>query len=188
VAVDVPSGLLGDTGEVLGAKEGAAPRCVATVTFFRKKPAHLLLPGRSLCGDVIVVPIGIPDRVLADIAPRCHENEPALWLDRYPWPRPAGHKYSRGHLVVVGGGTMTGAGRLAARSAHRIGAGLVTVAAPAAALPIYAAASDALIMAPLDQPRDFTALLADERKNAVLLGPGNGADLRTRMRVTEALQ
>jgi NAD(P)H-hydrate epimerase len=187
IGVDVPSGVFGDTGQVLGGEDGVAPRCVATVTFFRKKPAHLLLPGRLLCGDLTVADIGIPPAVLDAIAPRCHENHPALWIDRFPWPQPQGHKYSRGHVVVVGGGMMTGAGRLASRAAHRIGAGLVTVAAPSAALPVYAMASDALIVAKLDGPGDFARLLEDARKNVVLLGPGNGADMATRLRVIEAL-
>ncbi len=186
VAVDVPSGVFGDTGQALGGADGA-PHCLLTVTFFRKKPGHLLLPGRLLCGEVVVADIGIPPSVLATIAPRCHENAPALWQERFPWPRPDGHKYSRGHAVVVGGGVMTGAGRLAARAAHRIGAGLVSVAAPAPAIPIYAAASDALIMAPCDDMAAFAALLEDRRKNAILLGPGNGADTPTRMRVLAAL-
>jgi len=186
IGVDVPSGLFGDTGQVLGG-EGGAPRCAATVTFFRKKPGHLLLPGRALCGEVIVADIGIPEPVLDQIAPRTHENDPVLWGDRFPWPRVEGHKYSRGHAVVVGGGTMTGAGRLAARAAARSGAGLVTVAAPAAAIPIYAAAGDALIMAACDDAAAFARLLEDRRKNAVLLGPGNGAGTPTRMRVLEVL-
>jgi len=186
IAVDVPSGVFGDTGQPLGG-EGGAPHCVATVTFFRKKPAHLLLPGRTLCGEVIVADIGIPATVLEEIAPRTQENDPVLWAARFPWPRADGHKYSRGHAVVVGGATMTGAGRLAARAAARAGAGLVTVAAPARAIPIYAAASDALIMAACDDAATFQRLLEDHRKNAVLLGPGNGADTPTRMNVLAAL-
>lgn len=187
VAVDVPSGVFGDTGQVLGGEAGAAPRCHATVTFFRKKPAHLLLPGRSLCGDVTVAQIGIGSQVLSVIQPRCHENAPALWQARFPWPRPDGHKYRRGHAVVIGGGTMTGAGRLAARTAARAGAGLVTVAAPAAALPVYALAAHAVILTKLDDAQDFSRLMDDPRRNAVLLGPGAGADQLTRMRVTAAL-
>jgi ADP-dependent NAD(P)H-hydrate dehydratase / NAD(P)H-hydrate epimerase len=186
IGVDVPSGVFGDTGQVLGDGSGA-PSCIATVTFFRKKPAHLLLPARELCGEVSVAEIGIPAAVLTEIAPRCHENHPVLWLERFPWPRASGHKYSRGHAVVVGGGTMTGAGRLAARAAARAGAGLVSVAAPAAAIPIYAGASDALIMAPVDDEPSFVRLLEDQRRNAILLGPGAGANLVTRMRVLAAL-
>lgn len=187
IAVDVPSGVFGDTGQVLGGDQGAAPRCVATVTFFRKKPAHLLLPGRSLCGAVNVAQIGIAPDVLAAIQPGCHENHPALWGARFPWPTPDGHKYRRGHAVVFGGGTMTGAGRLAARAAARTGAGLVTVAAPSSALPIYALAAHAAVLARLDDAQDFTRLIEDPRRNAVLLGPGAGADTTMRMRVLAAL-
>ncbi len=187
IAVDVPSGVFGDTGQVLGGDAGVAPRCRATVTFFRKKPAHLLLPGRALCGDVTVAQIGIGAGVLSAIRPRCHENVPALWQSRFPWPTPEGHKYRRGHAVVIGGGTMTGAARLAARAAARVGAGLVTIAAPAAALPVYALAAHAVILAKLDDAPDFARLMDDPRRNAVLLGPGAGADQATRLRVTAAL-
>ncbi len=184
VAVDVPSGVSGDTGEV----SGDAPRCAATVTFFRKKPAHLLLPGRLLCGDIVVVEIGIPDTVLDEIKPSIHENDPGLWLQRYPWPKPDGHKYSRGHAVVVGGVPMTGAGRLSARAAMRAGAGLVTVAAPQAAHAMFATAAAGLLLAATDEPRAFETLLDDPRKNVVLLGPGNGVGVPTRLRVLAALQ
>jgi NAD(P)H-hydrate epimerase len=183
VGVDVPSGVHGDTGEVMG----AAPRCQFTVTFFRRKPGHLLLPGRTLCGETIVADIGIPPDVLAEIRPACHENGPALWGAQFPWPRLDGHKYDRGHAIVVGGSTMTGAGRLAARAATRVGAGLVTVASEAAALPIYAADRACVLTVSLDAPNAFDSLLADKRKNAVLLGPGNGADLKTQARVRAAL-
>ena len=178
VAVDVPSGVHGDSGAVLG----EAPRAVATVTFFRKKPGHCLLPGRLLCGEVVVADIGIPEAVLADISPSLRENSPALW--RIPAPGPLDHKYSRGHALVVGGETMTGAARLAARAARRVGAGLVTIAAPEAALPIYRAGDPGVIAAPLDP---FEALLADPRRNAVLLGPGAGVGEATRQRVAAAV-
>ncbi|HXP31612.1 MAG TPA: NAD(P)H-hydrate epimerase, partial [Stellaceae bacterium] len=110
VAVDVPSGLDGGSGAILGI---AAPAAI-TVTFFRKKPGHLLLPGRALCGSLMVADIGIPASVLAEVEPRTHENGPAQWLAAYPWPRLDDHKYRRGHLLVLGGAIMTGAARLAA--------------------------------------------------------------------------
>jgi NAD(P)H-hydrate epimerase len=183
VGIDVPSGVHGDTGEVMG----TAPRCRLTVTFFRRKPGHLLLPGRVLCGETIVADIGIPTDVLAEIRPSVHANGPVLWGDRFPWPRLDGHKYDRGHAVVVGGGMMTGAGRLAARAAMRVGAGLVTVASESTALPLYAADRASVLTAAVDTPSAFDALLADKRKNAVLLGPGNGADRKTQARVRAAL-
>src|SRR5208282_4074743 len=141
VAVDVPSGLHGDTGEVLG----AAPRAAVTVTFFRMKPGHLLLPGRLLCGETLVADIGIPATVLAAINPGTFVNDPALWLQHYPWPTLRDHKYRRGHALVVAGARKTGAGRLAARAALRAGAGLVTVTSPPAAEPIYQAAMAGLL-------------------------------------------
>ena len=183
VAVDVPSGLDGATGEVRGA---AAP-AVATVTFFRKKPGHLLLPGRVLCGEVELADIGIPAAVLADIAPKTHENGPALWLDAYPWPRAEGHKYRRGHVLIAGGDIMTGAARLAARGAARIGAGLVTIAAPRAVWPVYAAALTGVIVRPIAREGDFRDLLSDPRRNAILVGPGNGATSATRDHALAAL-
>ncbi len=184
VAVDVPSGLAGDTGAVLG---DVCPKAALTVTFFRKKPGHLLLPGRELCGDVVVADIGIPDSVLEAIAPETWENAPGLWLDGYPWRRPGDHKYRFGHALVLGGATMTGAARLAARAALRVGAGLVTVACPRAAMPIYALGMPSGITEPLDRAADFERLLEDPRHNAVLLGPGNGVTAETRDRVLATL-
>jgi NAD(P)H-hydrate epimerase len=187
VAVDVPSGVHGDTGEILG----VAPTCALTVTFFRPKPGHLLLPGRTLCGDVVVADIGIPETVLLEIAPKTFVNGPGLWRDRFPWPTAGGNKYGRGHALILGGGEMTGAARLAAGSARRIGAGLVTIAAPAEAVGIYSAGRPGTIVASVTESAagdaGFEALIADERKNALLLGPGAGVSAQTRRRVLAAL-
>ena len=183
VAVDVPSGVHGDSGEVTG----AAPQAALTVTFFRRKPGHILLPGRALCGEVVVADIGIPDAVLDSIGPKTFVNGPSLWRRRYPWPRLDGHKYARGHAVVLGGARMTGAARQAARAAQRAGGGLVTIASPPEAVPIYAAASPSLIVAETPDGGAFDSLLSDPRKNAVLLGPGAGIGPDTRARVLSAL-
>ena len=176
-AVDVPSGLDGATGEV----RGAAARANLTVTFFRKKPGHLLLPGRELCGDIVCAGIGMPPGVMD--APHTFENGPALWLDDFRWPRLGDHKYSRGHVLVAGGARMTGAARLGARAAARIGAGLVTLAAPKAAWPVYAASLTGTIVV----PDTFAKLLKDERRNAMLIGPGAGITDTTRAQVRAAL-
>jgi NAD(P)H-hydrate epimerase len=184
VAVDVPSGLSGDSGAVLGS---VAARADLTVTFFRKKPGHLLLPGRMLCGEVVVADIGIPERVLDWIAPRAVENGPELWLDALPRRGLDDHKYRFGHAVVLGGAAMTGAARLAARAALRVGAGLVSLACPPEVLPIYALAGASLITEPLAREGDFAALIADRRKNAVLVGPGGGVSAETRGQALAAL-
>lgn len=184
VAVDMPSGVAGDSGAVLGE---VAVEAAFTVTFFRKKPGHLLLPGRRRCGEVVVADIGIPESVLAEIAPRTFENGPGLWGAGYPWRGLGDHKYDFGHALVLGGASLTGAGRLAARAALRVGAGLVTLACPPEALPIYALSTPSAIAVPVASEADFGALLADGRKNAVLLGPGNGVGGETRAHTLAAL-
>ncbi len=178
VAVDIPSGVDGATGAVLG----AAPRAMLTVTFFRKKPGHLLMPGRAQCGDIVVADIGMPPGVLTEAA--TFENGPALWLDAFPWPKLEGHKYARGHVLIAGGARMTGAARLSARAAARVGAGLVTLAAPRAAWPVYAASLQGTIVV----PDAFASLLKDERRNAMLIGPGAGINDATRRNALAALK
>jgi len=185
IAIDVPSGIDGTTGEVRGTAIGA----VATVTFFRLKPGHLLLPGRVHCGEVRLADIGIPVNVLTTIAPKTFANEPALWRAKFPWPRPDGHKYARGHGVVVSGPVhSTGAARLGARGALRIGAGLVTVASPRDALEVNAAALTAIMVREAGDTRALATLLSDRRKNAVLIGPGLGVGERTKDMVQAALR
>jgi NAD(P)H-hydrate epimerase len=182
VAVDVPSGLMGDTGEILG-----AVRSVLTVTFFRKKPGHLLLPGRSLCGEVVVADIGIPPSVLEQIGPDTFENAPELWMSHLPRPRDDANKYSRGHALIVGGYPMTGASRMAARAAARAGAGLTTIAVPETALSIYGAALTSIMVQPLAAPEELDSLLSDRRFSALLIGPGAGVSENTRARVRAML-
>ena len=181
VAVDVPSGVEGDSGAVLG----AALSATLTVTFFRKKPAHLLMPGRARCGDVVVADIGIPRSVLGRVRPRLVENGPWYW--RLPCPAPDGHKYARGHAVIWGGARMTGAARLAARATLRAGAGLVTILCPLNAAPTYRADWASLLVEPADGAVAFGRALDDPRRNAVLVGPGAGADAETRVRSLAAL-
>ena len=183
VAVDVPSGVSGNTGQVLG----AAAQAAATVTFFRRKPGHLLYPGRGLCGEVRVADIGIPDTVLAKIAPHVSENLPTLWRDLLPQPRPDGHKYDRGHAVVAGGAVLTGAARLASYAALRVGAGLVTIATPSAAGAVYRAGQPAIMVRDIADGDAFDALLADPRVTAALVGPGNGVDAETADHALRAL-
>ena len=175
VAVDVPSGVAGDSGADLGAA-GAD----LTVTFFRKKPGHLLLPGRTLCGDVVVADIGIADAVLGGLGVAAWENGPALWRSGMPHLAASGNKFSRGHALVLGGAVMTGAARMAARAAARAGAGLVSVAVPAQAWPVYATALTSIMVRPMQGEADLAALLGDARITAMLVGPGAGVDAATR--------
>jgi NAD(P)H-hydrate epimerase len=181
VAVDVPSGLDGDSGTIRGM---AAPAAL-TVTFFRAKPGHLLAQGPAICGDLVVRDIGIPASVLDEIRPATAWNGPALWS--LPARRRQDHKYTRGHGVVFGGATMTGAGRLAARAARRMGCGLLTVAAPAEALPLYAQDAPGVLTRALDSAEAVESLLADARLNALLHGPGAGRGPATAARTLAVL-
>ena len=223
LSVDVPSGLNGTTGAV----GGAVVKANRTITFFRKKPGHLLMPGRSFCGAVVVAEIGMPDGVLdsspppsswgggesekptAGIPPTPNpsprpseawlrqdggggsatfENVPSLWHAHFPWPKGDGHKYTRGHAVVVSGPAyQTGAARLSARGALRIGAGLVTVAASPQALLVNAAHLTSIMLKPFASARDLAEIFADKRMNAVLIGPGCGVGAETCALVEAAL-
>jgi hydroxyethylthiazole kinase-like uncharacterized protein yjeF len=165
VAIDVPSGLDGATGQPLG----FCPAAELTVTFFRLKPGHLLLPGRELCGRIELADIGIPDDVLDDIAPNTFANLPARW--RLPQLSADSHKYTRGHVTVVGGATMTGAARLAAEAARRAGAGMVTIAARGSAA-VYRSGEPGLLIS----EADIATLLADDRRKVWVCGPGLGPD------------
>jgi ADP-dependent NAD(P)H-hydrate dehydratase / NAD(P)H-hydrate epimerase len=185
IAVDLPSGINGTTGAVMG----AAVKATETVTFFRRKTGHLLLPGRLHCGPVHVADIGIPASVLEAIRPRAFANEPALWARNFPVPQVQGHKYARGHAVVLSGGlSTTGAARLAARAALRAGAGLVTLASPRDALSVNAAASLAVMVRPIYGAAELATFLADKRRNAVAMGPGGGVGQVMREHVAAALQ
>ncbi|WP_280141535.1 MULTISPECIES: NAD(P)H-hydrate dehydratase [unclassified Beijerinckia] len=184
VAVDVPSGVDGATGAV----RGVAVEADASVTFFRLKPGHLLLPGRALCGEITLAQIGIEPKVLATVKPAAHINLPALWRAALPSLQVAGHKYSRGHALAFSGAVhRTGAARLSVRAALRAGAGLVTLLSPRAALAVNAAHLTAVMLTPCDNARELREILADPRINAVVLGPAMGVTPLTRDLVLAAL-
>ncbi len=184
VAVDVPSGIDGTTG----AAAGPSIRADVTVTFFRLKLAHLLLPARALCGEIRLADIGIPDTVLETLGVRTFANRPDLWRAAFPVLEVAGHKYSRGHtLSVCGGPWTTGAARLAALAALRIGSGLVTVAGPAEALPVNAAHLTSVMLKRADGAAELSDLLDDRRINAVVIGPAAGVGDETAAKVAAVL-
>jgi hydroxyethylthiazole kinase-like uncharacterized protein yjeF len=184
VAVDVPSGVDGDTGAILGTVAEAR----LTVTFHRPKPGHLLLPGRDCAGELVVADIGIPAGVTQALAVRLWANQPALWRPHMPHRTSTSHKYSHGHALVLGGGmASSGAARMAARAALRAGAGLVTVLCPEAALGVYAAQLTAVMVAPFADDAEFHLQLEDPRRNAILLGPGAGVGDMLCGRVLRAL-
>jgi ADP-dependent NAD(P)H-hydrate dehydratase / NAD(P)H-hydrate epimerase len=184
LAVDLPSGISGASAAMMG----VAVRATETVTFFRRKPAHLLLPGRIHCGRVRVADIGIDPSVLEEIQPQTFENVPQVWRKSFPVPWVDGHKYARGHTIVVTGDiAATGAARMSARGSLRAGAGLVTLASPRDALAVNAAAVTAIMVRPIDTVIEFAELLSDKRLNTCVIGPGAGVSQRTRDFVISAL-
>ena len=184
LAVDLPSGVNGTTAAVMG----IAVRATETVTFFRKKPAHLLLPGRLQCGQVRLADIGIDAKVLDEIRPQTFQNTPQVWRSSFPVPRIDGHKYARGHVLVVSGDVAsTGAARMSARGALRAGAGLVTLATPRNALAVNASALTAVMVRAVDTAIEFGEQLGDKRFNTCIIGPGAGVRDRTREFVHTAL-
>ena len=176
VAVDIPSGLCADSGRVMGAR----CRYDLTVTFHSAKPGHYLAHGAEICGALDVVDIGLPTAQGTDIAQLV--GPPADVAKR------AGHKYDHGHALVLSGPMgRTGAARLAARAALRIGAGLVTLAAPGSAMMECAAQLTAIMLRRCDDAEALAEILSDERLNAVCIGPGLGLGEGTAARVARTL-
>ena len=184
LAVDVPSGLDGETGRSRGCVIGAD----ATVTFHRLKPGHALLPGRDLCGRIVLADIGLHEDAARLLDVRTWLNAPSLWRATLPRLTRAAHKYSRGSTLVLSGAAgRTGAARLAAHAALRSGAGLVTIAAPPDAVAALAAHCTAVMIAPFQGPAQWRDLLEDPRRNSVLLGPAAGVSPALRSAVEAAL-
>lgn len=168
VAVDVPSGLDGDSGEPLG---DVSFRAALTVTFIRKKPAHVLMPGRAWCGEVVVADIGAPESVITAQKLKLWENDASLWT--LPWPDAEAHKHTRGHVICASGGrARTGAARLSARGALRAGAGLVTVLSPPDALDENAAQLTAIMVR--EATDEGTYAEAARTAQCFVAGPGFG--------------
>jgi NAD(P)H-hydrate epimerase len=183
VAVDVPSGLDATTGVL---SPGALPADV-TVTFCRKKLAHVLQPGKAVCGRIQLATIGITDQVVAELKTTVFENNPALWLKDFPVPGADAHKYSRGHAVVYGGERRTGAACLAAAATQKVGAGLVTIASRHPTWAIYHGYRASIMVDMWGEREEFKTILRDERRNVVVIGPGAGIDGNLKEAVEDVL-
>ncbi|MBI1683091.1 NAD(P)H-hydrate dehydratase [Caulobacter hibisci] len=176
VAIDTPSGIHGDTGRPI---DGRALAAALTVTFHRRKPAHVLAPGRAACGEVEVIDIGLTDVAAGTL----FENDPSLWGARFPWPSTDAHKHARGRLLVVSGEAWsTGAARLSARAGLRIGAGVVTLLSPPGALAINAAHLEAVMLAPFETDAELAERAANAA--AAVIGPAAGLGEATARNLT----
>ena len=184
VAVDMPSGVHGDTGSVLG----VAPKADFTVTFFRPKPGHLLYPGRGYCGDILVTDIGIPDSCLSVIRPRQFINVPELWMADWPWHYPEDHKYQRGHVAVLGNPDMPGAACLALRAARRTGIGVAAYLVPKEARHIFSINQPGALVYGIETSDQFENWIQDHQPTALIIGPGAGISVPTAEKVLIALR
>jgi len=184
VAVDMPTGIDATSGQI----RGTAFKAVSTVSFYRRKTGQVLFPGRTYCGDVTTVDIGIPASVMKEVGPRAFSDQPDLWLKYFPRLKLTGHKYDRGHAVVVSGEMeRTGAARLGARAALRMGAGVVSLATSKSAFYINAAQLTSIMVDAYDGTDSLAELLADPRITAALIGPGAGVSEETQMNVGAVL-
>ncbi|WP_423067963.1 NAD(P)H-hydrate dehydratase [Devosia sp. CN2-171] len=182
VAVDMPSGIDGASGQV----RGTAIKADASVTFFRLKPGHFLLPGRVRCGEVVLAQIGIPERVLDEIAPRLWRNSPGLW--QIPRPDPEGHKFTRGHCMVMSGGPLqTGASRLTATAALRAGAGLVSLTGSHQSLLVHANHVTAIMLKPSEGAASLSLLIEEHKVRSFAIGPAASVGEATRANVQAIL-
>lgn len=180
LAVDLPSGVDGETG----VERGVAVHADETLTFVRLRPGHLLMPGRERCGTVSVADIDMPEAALREALSGqspMWRNDPALWMPSLRMPDAAGHKFDRGHAIVLGGGAShTGAARMTAMAALRAGAGLVTLLSPGSAMLVNASHLTAVMLRRCEDADQLAAILDDERLNAAALGPGFGIGAKAR--------
>jgi hydroxyethylthiazole kinase-like uncharacterized protein yjeF len=188
VAVDIPSGLDADSGRVLGTNGDWVGGIGAhlTVTFHAPKLGHMLAGGPEMCGKLAIVDIGL--RTEGQGVPLARLPDPLHAAPSLSKRGAGAHKYTHGHALVLSGPfARTGAARLAARAALRIGAGLVTLAAPGSAMMECAAQVTAIMLRRCDDAGALAGLLQDRRFNALCLGPGLGVDEGTRDLVGAAL-
>lgn len=182
IAIDVPSGVDGDTGAPVG---DVCARAALTVAFVRKKAAHVLMPGRVLCGEIIVADIGASDADVAAQAVMLHENGPAFWGNAFPWPKIEAHKHARGHAIIASGGHgRSGAARLAARAALRVGAGLVTVLSPPTAMDENAAQLTAIMLKEASNMGAYAQAARDAQ--AMVIGPAFGTEVHHKRSLEDA--
>tara|TARA_B110001454_G_scaffold161552_1_gene151024 strand:- start:681 stop:1898 length:1218 start_codon:yes stop_codon:yes gene_type:complete len=183
-SIDIPSGINGDSSSILG----NAIKAMKTITFFNKKKCHYLYPGKTYCGEIHVEEIGIKKKVFDKINPMIMKNSPDIWIDEFPFPTSADHKYSRGMVLINSGPVFkTGAARLAGRSAMRVGAGAVKLICNEEAAIVLEPQISIELLSVIKNKNDFQLLLKDKKISSVLVGPGNGVSDETKSRTLMAL-
>lgn len=171
LAVDIPSGLNADTGQVMG----VAVRAEVTVTFIGLKQGLFIGAGPEYCGEIRFSPLAIPAVVYSCEIAAARRIDWAQQADRFGRRPRTAHKGTFGHLLVIGGAPgLSGAALLAGEAALRAGAGLVSVATHPAHAAWLNLARPELMVAALETPKDLDALIA--RADVVAVGPGLGRE------------
>jgi hydroxyethylthiazole kinase-like uncharacterized protein yjeF len=189
LAIDVPTGMNGNTGQIMG----SALIADYTVSFHAPKQGHKLYPGKDLCGKLYIEDIGIPDRVTKTIAPKQYENTPDLWKACLKPRSSQSHKYNYGAvLVVVGDHTMRGASVLSSNAAIKAGAGLVTLALnkeeEGTVHPKSFAAIMHNVIPETSDEKGWDQLFAEKKITAALIGPGACPTEETRQKCLALLK
>lgn len=166
VSIDIPTGIETNSG----ASCIESIRATYTVTFFRARLGHYLLPGREYRGELFVKDLGLPDALLPPTS--SHLNSPSLWNDSLKDPQLLDHKYDRGPCLIIATGCMPGAIRLASLAARRGGSGLVRVICKREEYPLFATTAWGEIITPVASAEEFFKWIEDKHFKALLWGAG----------------
>ena len=186
VSLDIPSGVDTDTGLLMP----EAIKADHTIAFVYPKLCHYLLPAKKYVGNVHVVDVGIPISVTSKIEKgyKLHLNSPDYWISDFRWPTEDDHKYKRGHVLVQSGPeSSTGAARLAAISALRIGAGAVTLSSSREALNVNATHLTSVMIKEINNSKEFFNFIDQKKINSLIIGPGCGVNKFTKELTLNAL-
>ncbi len=194
VAVDVPSGISSDSGQIMG----AALQADYTVTFGLPKIGHKLFPGAEYAGRLFVEDIGFPEELLCSDS-LCFETIERNTASVLVPARPrSSHKGDYGHVMVIAGsGGKTGAALMAAKACMRAGAGLVTLGVPDTLIDVFQArVTEEMVIALPDSGKGVLSAKAydpvmdflDSRADVLAIGPGLSADEQTENLVRRLLE
>ena len=188
LAIDIPSGVNGDTGQIMGTAIKASQTC----SFHRPKQGHYLYPGRDMCGELNIENIGIPARVNNQILSKQHINTPDLWRDSLNRRAINSHKYHQGSVLVASGDqTMQGASVLSSNAAVEVGAGLVTMTVAKKEPQPHPKSYAAIMLASLpegEEGKGLDTLISSKKITASLIGPGSMPSVKTQERALALLK
>ena len=176
ISIDIPTGISADTGKIMG----DAIKANITLALHCKKVGHLLFPGVYFSGVVKILDIGIRKSLNKFINNKIIENDPKLWIKRFPWKKYNSHKYSRGRVFIYGSlKNYIGASLLSSNAAIRCGTGAVTIIANRNTIDKYNQRFFSLLKVEINSQKEFQDFLKNSLITSFLIGPGSGVNLET---------